>query len=399
MKRSDRRGKWKWSAGTAAILAALCLSACGGGEDSSAYDPTMLYSANKEAGMAAPGAMAYEETAANYSAENRSLDAAADSEGVSSGSSGLGDAPEDSTPSTDTPLEKKLIRNADLEFETENFDEFLRSLEAKIQMSHGYIESSNIYGSEQYQTSRSASYTVRIPTAQLDDFLEYSAGAAHLIRKSVSTQDITLSYHDTELRKETLRTEQQRLLELMAQAESMEAVIALESRLSEIRYELSSLESDLRLYDNQVQYSTVYIEIQERAIPTPTIKAGFLNRVSLGFRQSFGDVAEGLVDFSVFLLSSIPQLVVLAVIFLLLFLLGRRILKGFRNRRQKALTERARLGYPIPPQRGFSPAAPVPIRTANAGTQTPAGSPSVPQETAAGKQPPAQEAASENKNQ
>lgn len=49
----------------------------------------------------------------------------------------------------------------------------------------------------------------------------------------------------------------------MEQAESMDDIIKIETRLSEIRYELQTYETTLRTYDNQVSYSTVNIELYE----------------------------------------------------------------------------------------------------------------------------------------
>ena len=67
-----------------------------------------------------------------------------------------------------------------------------------------------------------------------------------------------------------MTTEQERIWALLEKADTLEAVIALEERLSEIRYQLESMESQLKLYDNQVDYSTVSIHISEVAVYTPT---------------------------------------------------------------------------------------------------------------------------------
>ena len=48
-------------------------------------------------------------------------------------------------------------------------------------------------------------------------------------------------------------------MELISEAKDVDAIIALETRLSEIRYELESIESSLRVYDNQVTFSKMCI--------------------------------------------------------------------------------------------------------------------------------------------
>ena len=71
---------------------------------------------------------------------------------------------------------------------------------------------------------------------------------------------MTLQYVDTESRLYRVRTEQESLLRLMEQAEQLEDVIAVQGRLTEVNYEIQSYESRLRAMDNQVTYSTLYLQ-------------------------------------------------------------------------------------------------------------------------------------------
>lgn len=243
-------------------------------------------------------------------------------------------------PAVDTPYdivagEKKLIRNVDFSFEAEGFDSFISGIEEKVKECGGYVENSDIYGQTQYKSLRNAYYIVRIPSNKLDYFIDYAEGTGHLTRKSESTQDITLTYRDTELRKETLKTEQQRLLELLGKAESMDAVIALEARLSDIRYQLDSFESNLRRYDNQVQYSTVNISIQERRVLTQSENAGFSERVRAGLSSNLLNIRDSLINFAVFFLSYIPQVLIAALTAFFVFLVSRSTIRRKTARREK----------------------------------------------------------------
>ena len=69
--------------------------------------------------------------------------------------------------------------------------------------------------------------------------------------------------------KKALETEQDRLLELMEQAETTEDLLAIESRLTDVRYQLESAASQLKLYDSLVSYSTVYLTVEEVQKLTP----------------------------------------------------------------------------------------------------------------------------------
>jgi hypothetical protein len=68
---------------------------------------------------------------------------------------------------------------------------------------------------------------------------------------------------DLESHKKALQEEEKRLLSFMEDAESIEDLITIEDRLTNVRYQLESMESQLRTYDNQVNYSSVHMNIEE----------------------------------------------------------------------------------------------------------------------------------------
>ena len=98
----------------------------------------------------------------------------------------------------------------------------------------------------------------------------------------------------------------------MAQAESVDAIITIEARLSDIRYELDNYESDLRSYDNQVDYSTVTVDVTEKSVYTPTPKTTFWGRVSANLESNIEELAEAVTDFLVWFISSLPIFLFLA---------------------------------------------------------------------------------------
>ncbi|CDC50048.1 putative uncharacterized protein [Clostridium sp. CAG:58] len=153
---------------------------------------------------------------------------------------------------------------------------------------------------------RHASITARIPADQLDSFLQVVEDQANVTERSETATDVTLQYSDLESRKKTLTTEQERIWALLEKADTLEAVIALEERLSEIRYQLESMESQLKLYDNQVDYSTVSIHISEVAVYTPTGSQSVGTRIQDGFKRNLTSVKTAVVDLFVLVASTLP---------------------------------------------------------------------------------------------
>lgn len=230
---------------------------------------------------------------------------------------------------------RKMIRIVNLATETTEFDQLLTNIAATITELNGYIEQSDISGNSLYSgytNQRYASLTLRIPANQLDSFVAQVSQQGNITHKSESTQDVTLQYTDIESRKKALNVEQERLWELLAKAESIESIIALEQRLSEIRYQLETMESQLRTYDNQVDYSTVYLNVNEVKIFTPTAPDSVSQRIQKGFSANLERVATGLVNFFVWFISSLPSIVLLALIVFLMWMAIKLIRKINKNK-------------------------------------------------------------------
>ena len=164
------------------------------------------------------------------------------------------------------------------------------------------------------QAVRNADMTIRIPKDKLDGFLNTVSEIANVIRRSDDVKDVTLAYVDLQSHRDALRTEQTRLLELLQKAETVEDIITIEERLSNVRYQLESMESQLRTYDNQVDYSTVYLSIEEVEILTPVEEETVWQRISGGFVESLDNVGEGFVEFGIWFVVNLPYLVVWAVL-------------------------------------------------------------------------------------
>ena len=206
---------------------------------------------------------------------------------------------------------RKLIRTFDVNIDTKEFDSVLVGIQQKVQELGGYIEQSSLDGGSAYYTSynRYSNMTVRIPSEKLDGFVENVKETANVTYISESTEDITLKYVDTQSRKIALETERDRLLELMEKAETVEDIITIESRLSEVRYQLESYASKLRTYDNQVDYSTVHISIREVDRETKVEPKTFWEEVKEEFEGTIYNLGRGFKDFAIWLLGSSPVIV------------------------------------------------------------------------------------------
>ena len=337
-------------------LASASLTGCGAASASS-YKAETAAAYDTSAGMPASlykssTSFSNDAAAETYAAAGNH-EAALEDSSTDSGSAELSQeavlSQEVSNPATDpartsdeaAPVERKLIRNVSMHLETREFDALTKSISDAVTFFGGYMEQSDVSGNSLYwsdeRSSRCSNLTARIPENKLDAFLTEVSGQGNVTYKNESVQDVTLQYTDITSRKKTLQMEQDRLWELLEKAESIDAVIALEARLSEVRYQLESIESQLRTLDNQIVYSTVYLSIQEVQVLTSTDPDTIPVRIQKGLSRSFNTLKISSVDFLVWFISSLPILAVFAVLVFIAVIILKKPLKRRKTRKQKGM--------------------------------------------------------------
>lgn len=259
--------------------------------------------------------------AAEMSAGNAAYDAEYENVSEAVGEDGLSKTEQSS--GTTAPVNQKLIRKVYMDAETEDMDSLLYQVEQRISELGGYVESREVYnGSTRYTRSRHADMTIRIPAESLDQFVNQVSEVSNITSLRETADDVTLSYVATQSRITALETEETRLLELLAKAETMEDLLLIESKLTDIRTDLEEVKSRLKLYDNQVSYGTIYLNVSEVKEYTEVEEEpeGFFARIGKGFMESAKDLWNGLLELVIFLISNLPYFLFLGLIALAIIL-------------------------------------------------------------------------------
>lgn len=293
-----------------AALLALSLTACGGGASGGG---------EADASSSAEGGESI-----SFSAE--------DSQNSAPGEPGAANGEE---ASPQAGQNAKLIRRAELEIQTEAFDTAAASLEALVVEAGGYFQSAQVEGGSlrDQNAARYGNYVIRLPEENFSAFLDQSGTLGYVVRRSESSENVSQAYYDTETRLAAQRTKQERLLALLAQADTMESIIELENALSETEYEIQSLTTDLEHYDDLIDYATVDLYLAEvlSFSQTPGETAGLGERMAAGLSASTAGLVQGVQDLLVWLSYHLfPVIVVLGAAGGGLFY-WRRVRRGRKN--------------------------------------------------------------------
>ena len=241
----------------------------------------------------------------------------------------------------------KIIYSSDVTVETTEFDETIGKISALVEEFGGWIESSSVSGSNYYQKSRGtaaardASYTLRIPSSRFQELMDGLSGLGNVPYSHIYTENVTAQYYDTQAHLKAYQTQETRLLEMMEIAVTVEDVIIIEDRLTELRYQIESLQSRLNNWDRRVSYSTISLSVKEVKVYTPEekVEPTYGEELLQALKDGLNNAGQFLKDLLVFLVEVLPVLLILVpVIWLVVWLLKilvRKIRTGMEKRKAK----------------------------------------------------------------
>ena len=234
-------------------------------------------------------------------------------------------------------VSEKKIRTVRMTLECKNLENVSKGLKERVKAQGGYIESEDYTANTKYDSYKTMLFTLRIPKENVDSFLDFLNGEGRILSKSENLQDVRLQYRDAKSHIKALETEQERILALMDKAETIDQLIALESRLTDIRYQLESYNSEILDYDNRVNFSTIYLELQESVEGkiNNTSSYSFSDKVKNGFYRNIFAIQLFFSNLALFLLVYIPQILFVLLVILALVLLNKKLNAKAKKQKEK----------------------------------------------------------------
>jgi glycine cleavage system regulatory protein len=167
----------------------------------------------------------------------------------------------------------------------------------------------------------SASLVLRIPADRMTSAVEALSGVGEVRDVTVETEDVTTEGRDLDARIAALTTSTDRLRELMGGAASTEDLLAVERELSERQAELDALTAQREHLSDQVEMSTLTVEVTSEPVAAAARQGGFLGGVSSGWEALVATLQGVLLVLGILL----PWLAVAALGYLGFRLVRRRL--------------------------------------------------------------------------
>ena len=225
--------------------------------------------------------------------------------------------------------EQKLIYTADITIQTQKFQDTFSAVKDAISKVGGFVESEsttdsawNWYYSDYRKSSGTlrSFITVRVPSSKYREFLGLLEGTdGKITSRSEYVQNITKRYNDQSILIESLEKQETRLMEMMDKAETIEDMITIESRLSEVQTQLNQARNTLAGYDTDVNYSTINVAIEEvLQYSSQKVQQTFIERLGNTFTRSWRDFGEFMQDLILAIVYLLPVIIVVIIILVIL---------------------------------------------------------------------------------
>lgn len=236
----------------------------------------------------------------------------------------------------------KIIKNANIIAETQDYASATEQLKSLITSVGGHISNSNASENASYNSSgkpeKNASYTIKVPAEQFDSFISGLSNIFNVTKLSTSTEDVSESYFTLQARIDTLQAKREGLVSMLKNVDvntDFTTWQKINSELTQIDTQLNIYNEQLKALENKVSYATITLSVREVVELTETEEKGYGAEVLDAVKGSLTGVVEFFKVLLIALIYALPFLIMVAGTVIIVIVIIRSSIRRKIARRNK----------------------------------------------------------------
>ena len=213
-------------------------------------------------------------------------------------------------------VEQKKIKRGNISIEVEDISKSYEEIKSLVVSNEGYIHSM-----VEYSTSRdsSISMVVKVKAANFEVLYDKVKEVGKVKEANMSSEDVTREYIDTKARIETLKVQEESLLNILSRADKVEDLLMVETELQRVREKIESSQGNLNYLENSINYSDLSISISMSKIPEKISEdMSIIEEIVFHIKDGLGYWGNVLLNIIYITLWNLPLILVIVVVFIVL---------------------------------------------------------------------------------
>ena len=229
------------------------------------------------------------------------------------------------------PSDRKIIRNADMQIESNAPADAQQKIEAIAQGYGGFVvESQQSMADERAATRDIVAITVRVPAEKFSAAIEDIRKTGNrVINETAKGEDVTEEFIDVEARLKAKKALEEQFMEIMKRANTVGEALEVQRQLGDVRAEIEKIEGRKRFLENQASLSTIKVRLQTPAALTNSSK-GFGYRLMDALATGFDFALSFVLGLVTLAISALPFLLFICLpIYLIIRYFWRKSRKSY----------------------------------------------------------------------
>jgi hypothetical protein len=230
------------------------------------------------------------------------------------------DASEPGVENLGSAVSRKIIKDGNMEIRVNDLQEGKNTVDTLVMKFKAYY-SNETFNNMDY--AKGYTISIRVPSARFDEFIAaLESGTGEVVFKNISSRDVTEEFIDLETRLNNKRNYLARYGDLLKQAKTVKDILEIQEKTRLIEEEVESVQGRLKYLNNQVDYSTLNLQINKKndySAYSPN-KGSFFDRLKMSLVKGW----FGFVSFILFLIRIWPFWLIVGVGYLVVKKYWRR---------------------------------------------------------------------------